>query len=151
MREKKTTFSKEKFKSIDSLREELEFMNQFTIFYNGERYEIEPPWKGGKFSGKYLMYKLNDNGEFDGDIEFLPNFATFDEMLDNFKAHDGKTMREFILEAFIEWADVDIGSMGETKRWKERQKTNPNAKHPYPEAKGQFNLKIGEGNGGLDD
>ena len=91
----------DKFKSIDELREELDLHNQFTIKYAGERYEIEPPWDDEPYSGKYLIYNLNDNGDLDGDNKILPNFATFDEMLDSFKAHDGKIMREFILEAEI--------------------------------------------------
>jgi len=143
--------SEEKFESLDSLREELDRFNQFTVYYKGELYEIEPPREGGKFSGKYLIYKLNYKFEFDGDIEFLPNFATFDEMLDSFKAHDGRTMREFILEACVEDSSFEVNGVAEMKRWEEKRKTNPNVKHPYPEAKGQFNLNIGEGNGGLDD
>jgi len=138
--------STQQFKSLDSLREELEFNNQFTIFYKGEYYEIEPPYDDGKF----LIYKHNENGEFGGNIENIPSFATYDEMLDNFKAHDGRTMREFILEAYVTDAAVTLGHMPAEKRYQEQQKINPNAKHPYPEAKGQFNLNIGEGNGGLE-
>ena len=95
--------AKDKFKSIDELREEMDFNNKFTISYAGENYTIHLSLEDGK--DKFYAFNIKINKR-------VPGYDTFDEMLDNLKAPDGKTLREFLLDAEVEWADVGIGEMG---------------------------------------
>jgi len=76
----------DKFESIEEFLKEFDINGcEYRFEYNGEEYQT--CWSNGKFSisdciehGKWWAYD------------------TIDEMLDNFKAKNGKTMREFILD-----------------------------------------------------
>ena len=77
----------DKYESIE------EFFNEFKT--NGYEYRFEYEGKEYQtwyFEGKLGIDECGGNGRGGA-------YNTFDEMLDNFKADNGKTMREFILEA----------------------------------------------------
>ena len=76
----------DKYESIE------EFANEFKI--NGCEYCFE--YEGKEYQTWYSEGKIGI-GESTGNGEWW-EYATFDEMLDNFKADNGKTMREFILD-----------------------------------------------------
>ena len=77
---------REEFGSVEEFSKEFELNGcEFSFEYNGELYQT--CWSNGKYSisdcieiGKWWAYN------------------SLDEMLDNFKAKNGKTMREFILD-----------------------------------------------------
>jgi hypothetical protein len=85
-----------KFENIDDLHNELTIMgNEFDISYKGGEYFISC----GSFNGgKKKFYASNTNNAEEESFEY----DTFDEMLDNFKAADGKSLREFLLDTEIE-------------------------------------------------
>ena len=77
----------DKYESIEEFFSEFKTNGyEYRFEYDGKEYQT---WY---FKGKIGIGESNENKE-------CWEYDTFDEMLDNFKADNGKTMREFILEA----------------------------------------------------
>ncbi|MCL2139434.1 MAG: hypothetical protein FWH41_07890 [Treponema sp.] len=81
------------FESINEFEYELVTMtHEYQISHNSKEYFLSRyPMKGKKIFTIATNWQNEDPFEYD----------SLDEMLDNFKAEDGKSLREFILEAKV--------------------------------------------------
>ena len=84
-----------RFESIDNIYNRLIIMgHDYQFSYNGGEYFLSRYSVKGK-----KIFTIAENYQNDDPLEF----NTFDELLDNYKADNGKPAREFLLEADIEY------------------------------------------------